>query len=246
MTKPSITARIRRAHAATAHLDNSAAGTVALLAIFPDEAFRNAPTWSPGDAFHPIQEERSWIYRRPDSRIEGVAVVWPKEQPAHDGGPWTQDEVWHVLFPSSGAYVGDLWDKAHRMSWLARDPADSRIISRTPISQHPLRHALHYWEEFEDRHGFYPRLLDHGAVLLGSDRRWLSLKYSPHRDRYTGLEEFIATAGWLHRRFDARIHIYPWNPQTRRTASPYPYAHLNANPFGGAIGDLLRRQTARW
>ncbi|MGV9778678.1 hypothetical protein [Streptosporangium sp. NPDC003464] len=84
------------------------------------------------------------------------------------------------------------------------------------------------------------------AVLLGSGRRWLSLKYSSYLDRYTGLEEFIATAGWLHRRFGARIHIYPWNPQTRRTASPYPYAHLNANPFGGAIGDLLRRQTARW
>ncbi|MGV9601312.1 hypothetical protein ACWDR1_32095 [Streptosporangium sandarakinum] len=246
MTKPSIAAGIRRAHAATARLNDPEAGTVSLLAVFGHEVFHDAPTWSPGEDFQLLQEERSWIRYRSDGRIEGVAVVYPKAQPAHDGRPWTQDEVWHVLFPSSGNYVGDLWDKAHRLSWLACDRRDGRVISRTPTSRHPLQHALRYWEEFENRHGFYPRLLDSGAALLGGGRRWLSLKCSPYQDRYSGLEELIAAAGWLQRRFGARIRSYRWDPRTRQTTSPYRYAHLDANPYAGTLGDVLRRRTPRW
>jgi hypothetical protein len=83
----------------------------------------------------------SWSSRQ-DDRRGGIAVLLglprdAKDMPALDDGEWTGEEVWTVTAPTEVMNAGDLYDKPHRITWMAREPAAE--VHREPYAGHPAQ-----------------------------------------------------------------------------------------------------------
>ncbi|MFF4205518.1 hypothetical protein ACFYZ8_33270 [Streptomyces sp. NPDC001668] len=135
--------------------------------FFGEAAFADAPEpWSPGAGFVEVMGG-AWLRGNADgTQTAVVAGVGPKELPAADGGPWTEEEVWTVTSadPDVFAYLDD---KPHRVTW-AFGRLDVEIV-REPYATHPQAAVDAYWEKFYRKWWFLPELREDGrhSVTLG-------------------------------------------------------------------------------
>jgi hypothetical protein len=217
------------------------AGMVGALLLFPDDAFADAPTWHPGEGFENCTGY-SWLRSNGDGTATAVvAGVGPKELPAHDGGVWTEEEVWTVTAPEERLLnVSSLWDKPHRISWMFNEP-DAQI-HREPYATHPVAAVDDYWEHFDNTWGFTPFTLECGANPLGDGRRWLLLTSEPGIDNIPDERDLLNVTHTLATLFNAEVRIYPYDPANRRVKGPIGmqifHGPLALNPIKDALTTL--------
>ncbi|MFG2847451.1 hypothetical protein ACGF12_30425 [Kitasatospora sp. NPDC048296] len=189
-------------------------GAAAALVVFPRGAFADAPTWHPGQGFTSCLEG-SWLRSNADGTATAVVTgVGPKERPAHDGGPWTEPEVWTVTAGKELLLsISSLWDKPHRISWMADEPGAA--ISREPYATHPQAAVEAYWEAFEHQWGFTPT-----SVPGTAERRYLLLSCKPGWADLPNEVDLMKTSRALARHFGATVRVYPYSPSRRALGGP--------------------------
>jgi hypothetical protein len=212
--------------------DRDPSGQVTVVLSFPENAFPDAPIWSPGPDFEMTAEECAWLRDNHDGTSTAVVCgVGPKELPAADGGRWTVPEVWTVTAPSYSHQFtsGDLWDKPHRITWLLREPG--AIIHREPYAGHPSQAVDDYWTAFYDRWGFVPGRMTWGRFPYADRRRWVALYCRPGWANRPGERRLLEAAVLLARTFGATARVYSAVPgsKTGATRGPIPSAHYDAS-----------------
>ncbi|MCM2430983.1 hypothetical protein [Streptomyces sp. RKAG337] len=196
-------------------------GRVTVVLSFPEDAFPDAPHWSPGPDFEATAGQYAWLRDNADGTSTAVvAGVGPKERPAADGGPWTEPEVWTATAPSDCTFMdsGALWDKPHRITWLLDEP--DAVIHREPYAGHPSAAVHDYWDAFDKRWGFTPRRMNRGQYPYADRRRWVALHAEPGWDNLPNEQELLKAAVLLARTFGAKAKAYGYDPQLRTTRDP--------------------------
>ncbi|MFH0246410.1 hypothetical protein ACGRHY_29215 [Streptomyces sp. HK10] len=150
----SLTRNILRAAYRTPVSDHPFRHLVQVEHVFPTEVFADAPRpWSPGEDFTEVMSG-TWLRSNDDgTRTAVVAGVGPKQLPAADGGPWTEEEVWTVTSADPEVFAW-LDDKPHRVTWALGRPDVE--IAREPYATHPQATVDAYWDAFWRRHWFTP------------------------------------------------------------------------------------------
>lgn len=196
-------------------------GQVAVVLSFPGDAFPDAPRWSPGPDFTPTADEYAWLRDNGDGTSTAVvAEVGPKELPGLDGGEWTDPEVWTATAPNDNIFMasGAMWDKPHRITWLLDEP--SAVVDRELYSTHPSADVHAYWEDFEERWGFFPRRIHRGEFPFADRRRFVVLHAEPGCAYLPNEVQLLDIAVMLMRTFGAKARAYAYDPQRRNTRDP--------------------------
>ena len=120
--------------------------------------------WKPGRGYRTASRNASWWRNNGDGTITAVAVVWPKEMPASNGGEWTENELWTVRLPldpddplRAPAWMPDrigrsrLMPRRHRNGWM--QPGPIYMLADKP-------HRVTWWAEDDPRR----EVLDRGPV----------------------------------------------------------------------------------
>lgn len=120
-----------------------------------------ARQWKPGRDYKTAIRNMSWWRDNHDGAITAIAVVWPKQRPAFDGGEWTEPELWTVRLPLDAGDVtrkGPRWmpwrhywltpgpvymlrDKPHRVTWWSEGRPERKVLDRRPLP--PELAAIH-------------------------------------------------------------------------------------------------------
>lgn len=122
-------------------------------------------SWKPGrGCYRTAIRNLSWWRNNGDGTITAVAVVWPKERPAFDGGEWTENELWTVRLPLDPddplrapawmpGWIGRsrLMPRRYRNGWL--QPGPIYMLADKP-------HRVTWWAEDDPRR----EVLDRGPV----------------------------------------------------------------------------------
>ncbi|GAA3087520.1 hypothetical protein GCM10020000_87950 [Streptomyces olivoverticillatus] len=181
--------------------------------IFPERTFADAPApWSPGPGFAELLPG-SWLRDNADGTWTGaVAGVGPKELPAADGGPWTEEEVWTVTAADRDVFA-HLDNKPHRITW-ALGRADVEI-TREPYAAHPQAAVDEYWHVFYRRFGFRPDRRADGRYAL-------TLACAPNSRQGTTRRLTLACS-WLMKALGARAVVRRvTDPSAREYITPLP------------------------
>jgi hypothetical protein len=240
--KRSLRRRIERAiNLSWTATDRSDRGTVGVALIFPNDAFADAPTWTPGPGFRALNNEgvanTAFVCDNGDGTQTVVVPGLIAEGPAMDGGPWTEDEVWTVTAPVEDFDGCGLGNSAHGITMMRDRPR--AIIHREQYATHPLAAVDEYWENFKRTWGFVPtgERRCYGGWPFGEGREWAYLVCRPDfarkNENEVALLESVVT---LARFFGAEVRVYPYNLQKREIAGP-----LGCFSWETYISDVARR-----
>ncbi|MGW7196151.1 hypothetical protein [Streptomyces chryseus] len=230
-----IERKIRQSWTATAPYD---LGTVGVALTFPDDAFADAPIWTPGPGFRALNNEgvTNTAFERDNgdgTLTVAVGGIGPAERPGRDGGPWTEEEVWTVTAPIDDFDGCGLGNNTQGITWMRERPR--AVICRESYATHPLAAVETYWEAFRDAWGFVPggELREYGGWPFGKGRGWAYLVCRPAWAREgedeVALLEAVTT---IARHFRANVRVYPYDLQKRAVAGPLGSSRWEADLSG--------------
>ncbi|MEV8336486.1 hypothetical protein [Streptomyces niveus] len=199
-------------------------GTLGLVLIFPEEAFAEAPRWTPGPGFRALNNDgitnTAFIRDNGDGTQTVVVPDIQAEGPATDGGPLPDTEVWTVTAPVDDFDGTGLGNSVHGITFMRHVP--NAVIKRERYTTHPLAAVEAYWHEFERTWGFLPSGEHRGEGWpFGQGREWAYFICRPQGARPERDEVALLNAALrIARHFGAKVRVYPYNLQARTITGP--------------------------
>ncbi|MFE3631553.1 hypothetical protein [Streptomyces goshikiensis] len=221
-------------------------GSVGVALLFPEDAFADAPTWTPGPGFRALNNESpnndAFVRDNGDGTQTVVVAGVRAEGPGRDGGPWTEDEVWTVTAPVDDFDGCGLGNNPMGITFMRSRP--NAVIEREPYEGHPLAAIYAYWDAFKERWGFYPVGQIHaqgnqyGNVWPFADNQlWIYFVHTPLFERLDASEsDLIRTVSTLADRFGAQTRMYAYDPAQRNINGP-----LGQTWYRADLGTVTRR-----
>ncbi len=221
-------------------------GSFGVALLFPDGAFADAPTWTPGPGFRALNNERpnndAFVRDNGDGTQTVVVAGVRAEGPGLDGGPWVDDEVWTVTAPVDDFDGCGLGNNPMGITFMRSRPG--AVIEREPYEGHPLTVIDAYWTAFEQRWGFIPVGQIHaqggayGNVWPFAEKQlWAYFIHTPLfvRDGERGAD-LIRTVTTLVDRFGAQTRVYAYDSAQRTINGP-----LGQTWYRADLGKVTRR-----